>query len=167
MLSAANAAGFARAPSVPNDLMAELTPAVLRHESHQSLLDLLRALTGFREPEPHREPLDVRVYHEADVDVVAIAEHDIRGFAGHAAQLQQFFHRAGNFPLEPIDEGPARFVDRLRFAAKQPDRSDVWFDLGGRRSGKVLGLWEGFEESGGYFVHADIGCLSRENGCDQ
>ena len=51
----------------------------------------------FRQPEPVRQPRDVRVHDDADLDAEGVAENDVRRLAPDAGQRDQLLHRARHF----------------------------------------------------------------------
>lgn len=159
MLAARNVSGFARAASVPDDLVAQFAPAIPWQERHESSLDLLWIFAGSRKPETNRESLDVGVDDETSIDLETVAEHDIGGFASNPTELQKLVHSAWNVPTEPFHQGPTGLMDRLRLAPEQADRSDVGFNLGWSRTGKVRRGRECFEECWSHLVDTDVGSL--------
>src|ERR1035438_1792577 len=66
--------------SVPDEPMAEQRPLPARHELHQLPLDFFR-LRFFRQTKTVREPRDVRVHDNSDVDAKSISQNDVCGFS--------------------------------------------------------------------------------------
>jgi hypothetical protein len=76
-------AGNADATAVPDELVGELNPFVLRDDFHQILLDLLGFLVC-GELQAVGEALYVSVDNNAAGDSVSRSQHDVAGLPGHA-----------------------------------------------------------------------------------
>ena len=114
----------AHAAAVPDQSVREDRPLLARQQLHQILLDLHRlGLAG--QPEPLRQPRDVRIDHDALVLAERGAEHDVRGLARDAGQLDQLLHRRRDLAAVSLDERLRHADQRLRLHPKEAGRVDL------------------------------------------
>src|ERR1700745_2080908 len=95
-ISTLGSAGNAELASMPDDLMGEECPLILRNHLHQVLFDLLRSFIPGK-LKPPGNALHMGVYDYAFVLFKPGAEHDVGGFTRDTWQRQQLIHIAGNF----------------------------------------------------------------------
>lgn len=164
---ALHAAGLAGAAPVEDEEVREEAPGIPWEELHEALLDFGDAGVRGREGEAACEALDVGVDNNAVVDVEAVAEDDVGGLAGDAAEGEELLHGARNLAAEAIADRGHGFVDGAGLVAEEADRFDVGLDLLGRSGGVRGGRGESGEERGRDLVHADIGRLGREDRGDE
>ena len=150
-----------------DEQVGEFAPRALRESLHKRLLNLRNRVVGLCKAESLGEAFDVGIDNDADVDVEGVAEDDVCGLAGDAAQREELVHRGGNLTSEAFDDGLHRFVNGAGFISEQADGLDEGLDLLGSCSGVVGWRWETGKESGRGLVDADIGGLGGEDGCDQ
>src|SRR5271169_21777 len=123
---ALNAFWFARVahpPSVPDQLVREENPPVLRNNLHQIPLNLFR-VGVLRQVQSFGKPLYVRIHHHPGRDPEPGTQHHVSCLPRHARQRQQLLHRLRHFPAKLLHDFLARAHDGLRLVAKKTGRPD-------------------------------------------
>jgi hypothetical protein len=151
---------------VEDEQVRELAPALLWEESHQVTLDASRVIVP-RQPEPAREPADMRVDDNAFIDAEHVPEHHVRGLAGDATQRRQRLHRLRHLAAMPIDQRSHGLGDGARLHPPEVERPDVGRDPFGARARIVRGCGERAEEARSGSIDAHIGGLRRQDGGHQ
>jgi len=77
--------------SVPNQPVAKIRPVFLRHQPHEILFDLLR-LGLFGQAESVCQSSDVRIDHDAFIDLKSIPQNDIGGLPANPGESNQLGH---------------------------------------------------------------------------
>ena len=165
-LDALGAAGLADLASVPDQLVREKDPAILRDDAHEVLLDFL-GIGVAGEVEAGGEALDVGVHDHAGSDAERRAQHDVGGLARHAGQREQFLHRARDFLAEIVDQLLAGALDGLGLVAEETGRADFGFEFARIGVGEIFRRLVFLKERASHFVDADIGALRGEDCRDQ
>ena len=163
--AAFDALGFTRkadAAAVPDQLVREDDPFVLRDHEGQVLFDFLWVFVA-GEVQAIRKALDVGVNDDATGDAVGGSEDDIGGFARNAGELQDFFHRTRDFIAVDLNDCFAGAHDGFGFVAEEAGGANFLFQFGGIGGGEVLRRFVFFEQFLGDFVHANVSALRGED----
>jgi len=141
-------------------------PILLANEFHQHRLDFFRiGLAG--KAKAGGEARDVGVDHDADVDVVRVAEDDIGGFASNARELHERVHGGGDFPIVVLDEKAAAGADVFGLVAVKADGPEVVLKGGRIGVGIVAGGAIFFKERRSDLVDLNVRALRRKDGGDE
>ena len=81
---------------MPDKQVTKEGPFVLRNKFHQVLLHFFGGFFASK-TKAAREPANVSVHDDADIDIEGVAENDVRSLAPHSPEACQFFHRSRNF----------------------------------------------------------------------
>src|SRR3954465_13774211 len=109
----------------------------------------------------------MRIDYDAFVLLEPCAEHDVRGFAGHAGNGEELIHLIRHFPAELLSNNFGRSDNRLRLVPKKPRALDDGLDLLRLRCREMRGVGIETEELGGGEVYAHVCGLRGENGGNQ
>ena len=128
-LAAVRFAREADAPAVPDELVAELGPLVARQLARMRSCSILVGSVVARQPEPLRQPHDVRVDDEAFVHAERRAEHDVRRLARDARQRRAARPSCcGTLPSKSSMMHARRAEDALGLVAIEAGRHDDRLD---------------------------------------
>ena len=157
---------FTRIPALEDQQVAEHGPLGLGEPRHEIAFD--SGWIGFGgEPKALRQSHDVGVYDDAHVDVERVAEDDVCRFARHAAQAEQIVHCVRDRAVVHIDDSSHRCMDGFGFVSPEVERLHERSDCFWRGLGERLRCWKLCEERRSCFVNADVGCLRREDRCNE
>lgn len=131
MVGAGAAAGFACATAVEDEEVGELAPGVLGELGDEVAFDHGDGGVLGGEVEAFGETFDVGIDDDAGVETEGVAEDDVGGFAGDAAEGEEFFHRARDVATEALADGGHGFVDGEGFVSEEAERLDEGLDLRG------------------------------------
>ena len=146
---------------MPDQQVREPSPVLARHQLHEVALDLHRIFL-LRQPEPLRQPSDVRV----DDDPLRAAElrrHDVRRLARDARQANELVEPARDLAVELLEQHPHRPAEGLRLLPVEAGREDVPLELLLGDGEVVLGPPVFLEELRGHTVHVHVGRLRRQH----
>ena len=113
---------------MPDQLVGEQNPFVLRNHLHQILLDLFRIVVA-GEIQTFRQALHVRIDNDARGDAVSGAENHVGRLTSHAWKREQLLHRARYFPPERLDDRFACADDGFRLVAEESRRPDFLLEV--------------------------------------
>src|SRR5947209_9026331 len=156
----------AHATPVQDQRVREPRPLVARHERHQVALDLHRVLLC-RQTEQRRESLHVGVDHDPFVLAEPGAEHDVRGFAAHAGELDQLLHGVGYRTSMALDQRLRHPDDGFGLVAEEPRAVDLLLEDPRVGAREVLCRLVLREQGGCDHVDPCIGRLSGEDRGDE
>src|SRR4029077_1162316 len=142
--------------------MREENPPLLRNNLDQVLLDLFRVRI-LRQVEALREPLHVRVHHNAGRDPERCAQHNVRRLPRYPRQRQQLLHRVRHFASKFFHNHLAGPDNGLRFIAEKAGGANVllklfWVCVSERLRPRIL-----WEKRRRHLIHTLIGALCRKN----
>src|SRR3954471_11638021 len=109
----------------------------------------------------------MRIDHDAFVLLKPCAEHDVRGFAGHAGNGEELIHLIRHFPAELLGNNFGRSDDRLRFVPKKPGALDDGLDLLRLCCREMRGIRIETKELGSRHIDAHVCRLRGENSGNQ
>ena len=151
---------------MPDEPVTEQRPLRLRHEGHQFRLDFLRRLL-FCQAQPLRQPRDVGVHDDADIDSEGIAQNNVGRLAPDAIQLRQLLHRAWHFTAVTDDEFVTTSPDVLRLVAEKAGGFDGLLQPGKRRIRVIRRRTVFFEQLLRDNVDTFVGALRGKDGGDE
>ena len=122
---------------MPDEPVTEQRPLLLRHERHQIPLNFLRRLLPCQS-EPLRQPCDVGVHDDTNVDAERVAQNDVGRLAPDAAQLDQFLHGLRDLPAVFFNDSLAGRPEVARFVPKKAGGLDGLFQFRQRRIRVIL-----------------------------
>ena len=155
-------ASHADAAPVPDELMGEDDPFILRDHGHQIILDFLGVLVACQ-VQALRKPHDMGVNHDAAADAEGGAENDVSGFAGNAGKGKDFVHGARDFAAEFLEDTFAGADDRFCFIAEESRGANFIFQFGGIGIGEIFWRFIFLIKFLGDLIYAHVGALRGEN----
>src|SRR5207249_10444670 len=93
-------------------------PPLPGYPTHTVLPVLLRVLL-VAESESVRQPANVRIDRDPLDNAIRIAQHDVRGLAGHSREDEDLLHRVRHLPAVRLDDACARTTDGLRLLVEE------------------------------------------------
>ena len=159
------ACGTDRSP-VMDQAVGEVDPIFLRHRFHQFFFDL-HGIRFVGQAQPASQAADVGVDDDAAGDSKRGAQDDVRCFASHPRQCDQFVEFLRDFAVVLVDQGLGGGVNVLRFVAEETGRLDDLLELGDLGFGHCFGVGVLGEEILGDDVDPHVGALGREDRGDQ
>ena len=121
----------------------------------------------FREIQPARDTLNVRIHDDTRCDSVGRAQNDIRSLAGGAGNGEQFIHGLRHRSAEITQYSFRRADQRFGFVVEEAGGSDILRQLGLAHVGEVGDGWIFLKQAWRHLIHALVGALRRENGGHQ
>jgi len=145
--------------------MGELRPGLRRHDRADVGFDD-SGIGGVGEPDQAGEPPNVGVDRESGL-AHGVAEHDVRGLAPDAGELQQALHRVGDFAVELFDDGFGRLNDMPRLRVVESAGENGLFELVTAAGGERGGVRPAFKQLPRDHVHALVRALGGKNRGDE
>ena len=163
--TARRVAGVAHATAVPDQVVAQQRPVLLREQRADLVLDLHRV--GLRgQAEPARQPAEVGVHGDAR-HPERVPEDHVRRLAPDAGERDQVHQPAGHLTVVPLDQRLGELEERVGLGAEEARRLDDLLDLlalGGGERGRVRVRRE---QGRGHRVDPPVRRLRAQHGRDE
>ena len=155
-------ARVANSPTVPNHLVAEFDPALLRHDLHQVALDSIGCGFGGH-AKAIADSENVSIDHDTVGDAERSAENDIGGLARNAGESHKLVYRARNLAAKPLNDAARHSQEVFGLHAEETGGADEVLQLVGVGPCQTSDRRVARKQIGGYNVDAFVGALRAED----
>jgi hypothetical protein len=111
-----------------------------------------------------RQPGDVRVHDDTDVEAECVSEHYVGGLSPHTIECGEFVHAPGNVTLMPLNQLLARRANVFRLVPKKAKPTDGIGKLFDRRVSVVGCRSISSKQLRRHAVHLHIAALRGQDG---